>query len=81
VKEAGMRINGGYFVFRRQIFDYMRDGEELVQEPFQRLAAKGKLLAYRYDGFWACMDTFKEKQLLEDMYSRGETPWEVWKRQ
>jgi glucose-1-phosphate cytidylyltransferase len=80
VKEAGMRINGGFFVFRKQLFKYMRNGEELVQEPFQRLAAEGKLLAFPYDGFWACMDTFKEKQLLEDMYSRGETPWEVWKQ-
>ena len=65
-----MRINGGFFVFRREIFDYMRDGEDLVEEPFQRLAAEGKLLAYPYDGFWACMDTFKERQLLEDIYSR-----------
>jgi glucose-1-phosphate cytidylyltransferase len=63
-----MRINGGFFVLRREIFDYMNDGEELVQEPFQRLAAERRLLAYKYDGFWACMDTFKEKQLLEDMY-------------
>jgi glucose-1-phosphate cytidylyltransferase len=58
----------------------MRNGEELVQEPFRRLAEESKLLAYPYDGFWACMDTYKEKQLLEDMYTRGETPWEVWKR-
>jgi glucose-1-phosphate cytidylyltransferase len=58
----------------------MRDGEELVQEPFRRLAKERKLLAYPYDGFWACMDTYKEKQLLEDMYTRGHTPWEVWKR-
>ena len=48
-------------------------------EQFQRLASDGRLLTYEYDGFWACMDTFKEKQLLEDMYSRGRTPWEVWK--
>ena len=74
-----MRVNGGYFVLRHEIFDYMREGEELVQEPFQRLAAEGKLVAYPYDGFWACMDTFKEKQLLEDMYSRGQPPWEVWR--
>jgi glucose-1-phosphate cytidylyltransferase len=79
VKDVGMRVNGGFFVFRDEIFDWMRDGEELVQEPFQRLAAAGRLLAYEYDGFWACMDTFKEKQLLEDIYSRGRTPWEVWK--
>jgi glucose-1-phosphate cytidylyltransferase len=81
VKDVGMRINGGFFVFRKQIFDWMRPGEELVQEPFQRLAAAGKLLAYPYDGFWACLDTFKDKQLLEDLYSRGQVPWEVWKPQ
>ena len=79
VKDVGMRINGGFFVFRKQIFDWMKPGEELVQEPFQRLAAAGKLLAYPYDGFWACMDTFKDKQLLEDLYSHGQVPWEVWK--
>ncbi len=81
VKDIGMRINGGFFVLRREVFDWMRQGEELVQEPFQRLAAAGKLLAYPYDGFWACMDTFKDKQLLEDLYSRGQVPWEVWKPQ
>jgi glucose-1-phosphate cytidylyltransferase len=79
VKDVGMRINGGFFVFRKQIFDWMRPGEELVQEPFQRLAAAGKLHAYPYDGFWACMDTFKDRQLLEDLYSHGQVPWEVWK--
>jgi glucose-1-phosphate cytidylyltransferase len=79
VKEVGMRINGGFFVMRPEIFDWMKPGEELVQEPFQRLAGAGKLLSYPYDGFWACMDTFKEKQLLEDLYTRGQVPWEVWK--
>jgi glucose-1-phosphate cytidylyltransferase len=81
VKNVGMRVNGGFFVFRKQIFDWMKAGEELVEEPFQRLAAAGKLLAYPYDGFWACLDTFKDKQLLEDLYSRGQVPWEVWKPQ
>jgi len=79
VKDVGMRINGGFFVMRPEIFDWMKPGEELVQEPFQRLAGAGKLLSYPYDGFWACMDTFKEKQLLEDLYTRGQVPWEVWK--
>jgi glucose-1-phosphate cytidylyltransferase len=79
VKDVGMRINGGYFVMRQEIFDWMKPGEELVQEPFQRLAAAGKLLAFPYDGFWACMDTFKDRQLLEDLYSQGRVPWEVWK--
>lgn len=79
VKDIGMRVNGGFFVFRPQIFDYLRPGEELVEEPFRRMAAQGKLLAYPHDGFWACMDTFKDKMLLEDLYARGEVPWEVWK--
>ncbi len=79
VKDTGMRINGGFFAFRREIFDWIRPGEELVEAPFQRLAAAGKLTAFPYDGFWACLDTFKDKQLLEDLYSRGQVPWEVWK--
>jgi glucose-1-phosphate cytidylyltransferase len=79
IRETGMRINGGFFAFRQEIFDWIKDGEELVQEPFQRLASAGRLLQYPHDGFWACMDTFKEKQLLEDMYTRGQVPWEVWK--
>jgi glucose-1-phosphate cytidylyltransferase len=79
VKDFGMRINGGFFVFRAEIFDWIRQGEELVEAPFQRLAAAGKLIAYPYDGFWACMDTFKDKQLLDDIHARGEVTWEVWK--
>jgi glucose-1-phosphate cytidylyltransferase len=79
VSQAGVRINGGFFVFKKQIFDYIKNGEELVYEPFQRLIDEKQLIAYKHEGFWACMDTFKERQLLEDMYTRGETPWEVWK--
>ena len=56
----------------------MREGEELVIEPFQRLINEKQLIAYRYDGFWAGMDTFKEKQMFDDMYTRGERPWAVW---
>jgi glucose-1-phosphate cytidylyltransferase len=76
---SGLYINGGYFIFRKEIFNYMRDGEELVEEPFQRLVREGQLAAYRHDGFWLPMDTFKDKQVLEDLYSRGVAPWEVWK--
>jgi glucose-1-phosphate cytidylyltransferase len=79
VTKTAIRMNGGYFVFRREVFRYIRDGEELVEEPFQRLIAEKKLMGYTYDGFWACMDTFKEKQQLEDLYTRGQAPWEVWK--
>jgi glucose-1-phosphate cytidylyltransferase len=76
---AGLLINGGFFVFRSEIFDHLGDGEDLVDEPFQRLIAKQQLLAYEYPGYWTCMDTFKERQLLDEMYNRGEAPWEVWK--
>jgi glucose-1-phosphate cytidylyltransferase len=80
VSQADLRINGGYFVFHRDIFTFMRDGEELLHEPFQRLLEKEQLIAYRYDGFWGCMDTFKDKQYLEELYTRGNAPWELWKR-
>lgn len=76
---ANAWINGGYFVFRREIFDYMRPGEELVEQPFQRLIAERKLRAHDYDGFWRCVDTFKDLQSLEQSYAHGEAPWQVWR--
>jgi glucose-1-phosphate cytidylyltransferase len=79
ITHSNIRINGGYFIFRSKIFKYIREGEELVQEPFRRLVEEKQLLAYRYDGFWACMDTFKDKQQLDDLYAKGNAPWEVWK--
>jgi glucose-1-phosphate cytidylyltransferase len=79
VSKSEIWINGGFFVFRNTIFDYIRPGEELVQEPFRRLIEKQELITHRYEGFFLGMDTFKEKQRLDDMHSRGETPWEVWK--
>lgn len=79
VTQRDIWINGGYFVFKRDIFDYMNYGEELVYEPFQRLMKEEELIAYKYTGFFGVMDTFKEKQQLDDMYARGETPWEVWR--
>jgi glucose-1-phosphate cytidylyltransferase len=78
IAKSGARINGGFFVLRREIFQYMRDGDELVEEPFRRLIAAGQLFSYPHDGFWACMDTFKEMQQLEDLHGRGNAPWMVW---
>ncbi len=80
VTRAGLRINGGFFVLHRRVFDYMRAGEELVEEPFQRMIEASDVAAWRHDGFWACMDTFKEKRMLEDMHRAGGAPWEVWAR-
>jgi len=73
-------INGGFFVFKQQIFDYIQDGEELVREPFHRLITEQELVTYRNPNFWACMDTFKEKKLFDDMYASGNMPWAVWDR-
>lgn len=78
VTKANLWINGGYFVFRREIFDYIREGEDLVVEPFQRLIAAEQLIAHRHDGFWAPMDTLKDKTVLEDLLESGEAPWRVW---
>src|SRR5262245_44172801 len=80
VEQSEMRINGGFFIFKKAIFDYMRAGEELVREPFDRLIRERSLIAYRYDGFWMCMDTFKDKQRLESLYNKGEAVWEVWRK-
>jgi glucose-1-phosphate cytidylyltransferase len=79
VAESNQRINGGFFIFRKEIFDYIEDGEELVHQPFQRLIAAQQLIGYPHNGFWACMDTVKEVQQLEDLYSQGRAPWEIWK--
>ena len=80
VTHSRLRINGGYFIFRRDIFRYIRDGEELLHEPFQRLVAERHLVAHEHDGFWMSMDTFKDKQMLDDLHSGGRAPWEIWKR-
>jgi len=76
--EAGLWINGGFFAFKREFFDYLKNGEELIREPFRRLIGLRQLAAYRHDGFWKCMDTFKDKQAFDEMEARGETPWQVW---
>ncbi len=73
--ESDIWINGGYFIFRKEIFEYIRDGEELVLEPFNRLIKTGDLMAYKYEGFWRAMDTLRDRQVLEEMVERGETPW------
>ncbi|MEM9519782.1 MAG: sugar phosphate nucleotidyltransferase [Actinomycetota bacterium] len=73
-------VNGGYFVFRHEIWDYIQPGEELVVEPFQRLIRGRKLAAHRHDGFWMGMDTFKDREALDDMQTAGAAPWEKWRQ-
>ena len=75
--DSDIWVNAGYFVFRNEIFDYIKEGEELVVEPFQRLIEAGQLIGFRHEGFFRAMDTLKDKQILEDMVERGHTPWQV----
>lgn len=75
MQQASVWINGGFYVFRRDLLDYVKPGEELVVEPFQRLIERGELLAYRYEGFWEPMDTIKDKQRLDALAESGRAPW------
>jgi glucose-1-phosphate cytidylyltransferase len=77
-RSADIWINGGYFVLHRKIFDYIHPGEELVLEPFQRLIDERRLSTIRYEGFWRCVDTFKDLQTLESLDAEGQAPWKVW---
>jgi glucose-1-phosphate cytidylyltransferase len=79
INNGAVRINGGFFIFKKRIFQYIGEKEELVSQPFQRLAQEKQLIGYPYDGFWASMDTFKDKQRLESLWRSGAAPWEVWK--
>jgi glucose-1-phosphate cytidylyltransferase len=78
VTESSVRINGGFFVFRKEIFECLEAGEELVMQPFARLMARRQLLAVPYDGFWRNMDTFKDKMQLDEILAQGRGPWQVW---
>lgn len=78
-KEDGGWINGGYMVLNPEIFDYI-EGDNTVFEkaPLEAIAKKGQLAAYKYDGFWQCMDTLKDKLYLDGLLEKNEAPWKVW---
>ena len=78
VTRSDVWINGGYFVARSELLDQLRPGEDLVQEPFSRLIQANQLTAHRHPGFWAPMDTLKDKQSLEELHESGAAPWQVW---
>ena len=80
IKQTGIRINGGFFIFRNAIFDHLGTGEDLVREPFQRVVRLKALVAYEHDGFWMAMDTFKDRQQLAEIHAGGNPPWQVWNR-
>jgi len=78
--DMNLRVNGGYFVLRQGIFDYLHAGEDLVTDACVRAAAAGRMRAVPYDGFWAPMDTLKERGKLEELYRTGASPWAVWRQ-
>jgi glucose-1-phosphate cytidylyltransferase len=71
-------INGGFMVLRKEIFAYIEEGEELVERPFARLIAGRRLISMRWDGFWQCMDTFKDKISFDRMEAQSKCPWMLW---
>lgn len=79
-KTDGGWINGGYMVLEPQVIEYIKDDRTVFEkEPLEKLAIEGKLQAYCYDGFWKCMDTLRDKNLLEQMLENGQAPWKRWK--
>ena len=73
------RINGAFFVLEPEVFNYIDDDTTAWErEPLQRLARDGQLMAYKHDSFWQCMDTLRDKYLLESMWQSGKAPWKTW---
>jgi glucose-1-phosphate cytidylyltransferase len=69
-------INGGFFVFEPRVFDYIDSDETMLErEPFERLAEAGELMAYHHSAFWQCMDSLRDKTVLENLWSSGHAPW------
>ena len=80
VQESPLRVNGGFFLFKKDIFQYLRPGEDLVEEPFRRLIRLRQLVTYEYDGFWIAIDTAKDKLRVDALHEQGSPPWMVWNR-
>lgn len=80
-KGDGSWINAGFFVLQPEVFDYIKEGDATIFErgPLETLAKEGQLYTYRHDGFWKCMDTLRDKIVLQEMWDKGNTPWKSWK--
>jgi glucose-1-phosphate cytidylyltransferase len=72
-------INGAFFVLEPEIFDYIEgDSTQFEKEPLEELAKDGQLMAYKHSGFWQCMDTIRDRKLLQTLWDSGSAPWKVW---
>lgn len=78
VEGTDLWVNGGCFIFRKEVFDYIAPGEDLVEQPFRRLIARGELITRRYTGFWAALDTLKDLATFQSLHDRGRPPWAPW---
>lgn len=75
----GASINAGFMVLQPEVFDYLKDDTTILETtPLERLAEEGQLMSYQHAGFWQCMDTAREKEILEKMWASGQAPWKVW---
>jgi glucose-1-phosphate cytidylyltransferase len=72
-------VNVGFFVFEKEVLDYLDEECVLEQAPLERLASEGQLMAYRHEGFWQPMDTYREYTMLNELWDAGDAPWKVWK--
>lgn len=79
-REDGGWVNAGFMVLEPKVFDYLDEREDLVfeQKPLELLAADRQLTAYKHEGFWRCMDTIRDKQMLENLWNSGYAPWKIW---
>jgi glucose-1-phosphate cytidylyltransferase len=71
-------VSGGFFVFNREVFDYLNENSVLEKEPLEQLAADEQLAVYRHDGFWQCMDTRTDLRILNQFWDSGNAPWKIW---
>jgi len=71
-------VNGGFFVFERRIFDYLKASDILEKDSFGRLIREGQLAAYKFKGFWDCMDTYKDHLVLNELWAQGNALWAKW---
>jgi len=75
----GFWVNGGFFIFEPQIFNYIESDESILEKDvLTKLAKENQLMAYKYSGFWKCMDTLRDKRELEELWNSGNAPWKVW---
>ena len=73
-------VNGGFFVLNKDIFNYIRSEKTIWErEPLERLSKKKQLISYKFNGFWYAMDTLKDKNYLENLWSSGKAPWKIWR--